>query len=162
MQAIRTNCLSELVKLDVARKSYFVELEARIFEISGKPQTTQQSFAYYRKYIQLIYNLKRWKDYLISNFSPSELIFLDSEQLNPNVKKEMDESKVQNEKYKRIQNLQLGPEQEEEEDGSLRCPKCKNAKNISVMPRQIRSADEPMSLFITCNNKVCRHRWRIG
>lgn len=40
-----------------------------------------------------------------------------------------------------------------------KCSRCKKRETI-YQELQLRSADEPMSLFITCLN--CGHRWRIG
>lgn len=40
-----------------------------------------------------------------------------------------------------------------------KCGKCKKRETI-YQELQLRSADEPMSLFITCLN--CGHRWRMG
>jgi len=39
----------------------------------------------------------------------------------------------------------------------FQCPKCKERKT-SYTQRQTRSADEPMTIFLTC--LCCRHRWR--
>jgi DNA-directed RNA polymerase subunit M/transcription elongation factor TFIIS len=41
---------------------------------------------------------------------------------------------------------------------SFKCSKCRERKCI-YQELQLRSADEPMTLFITCLN--CGHRWRI-
>jgi DNA-directed RNA polymerase subunit M/transcription elongation factor TFIIS len=40
-----------------------------------------------------------------------------------------------------------------------KCGKCKKRETV-YQELQLRSADEPMSLFITCLN--CGHRWRLG
>jgi DNA-directed RNA polymerase subunit M/transcription elongation factor TFIIS len=40
-----------------------------------------------------------------------------------------------------------------------KCSRCKKRETI-YQELQLRSADEPMSLFITCLN--CGHRWRMG
>jgi DNA-directed RNA polymerase subunit M/transcription elongation factor TFIIS len=40
-----------------------------------------------------------------------------------------------------------------------KCGKCKKRETV-YQELQLRSADEPMSLFITCLN--CGHRWRMG
>jgi transcription elongation factor S-II len=39
----------------------------------------------------------------------------------------------------------------------FQCPKCK-ARKANYYQRQTRSADEPMTIFLTC--LMCRHRWR--
>ena len=45
-----------------------------------------------------------------------------------------------------------------ESSGLFKCPKCKFRKT-TYYSMQTRSADEPMTNFITCLN--CNHRWKI-
>lgn len=42
------------------------------------------------------------------------------------------------------------------EDTQYRCRKCGSRVNVS--PEQTRSADEGMTVFVTCRNTTCRHR----
>ena len=46
-------------------------------------------------------------------------------------------------------------------DGMYTCPKCKSNKTF-FYSRQTRSADEPMTTFITCANNDCQYRWKIN
>ena len=48
--------------------------------------------------------------------------------------------------------------QEENYNGILKCGKCKSLKT-SYFQLQTRSADEPMTTFVTC--KGCGHRWKF-
>ncbi|KAG0166205.1 DNA-directed RNA polymerase III subunit RPC10 [Apophysomyces sp. BC1034] len=41
------------------------------------------------------------------------------------------------------------------------CPKCEHEKAY-FMQIQIRSADEPSSIFYKCCNETCQHQWREG
>mmetsp|Transcript_17406 Transcript_17406/g.28596 ORF Transcript_17406/g.28596 Transcript_17406/m.28596 type:complete len:110 (-) Transcript_17406:785-1114(-) len=41
------------------------------------------------------------------------------------------------------------------------CPQCSNT-HAYFMQLQIRSADEPATLFFKCTNNDCQHRWREG
>jgi len=41
------------------------------------------------------------------------------------------------------------------------CPKCQHS-HAYFMQIQIRSADEPMTMFFKCCNPTCNHRWREG
>ena len=41
-----------------------------------------------------------------------------------------------------------------------RCPKCHGNENVSYYEKQVRSADQPMSIFLECND--CVIKWRIG
>lgn len=43
----------------------------------------------------------------------------------------------------------------------FRCGKCKQ-RHTSYYELQIRSADEPATIFITCLNPKCKNQWRIG
>jgi len=47
------------------------------------------------------------------------------------------------------------------EDGIFTCPKCKGNRTHHYS-RQVRSADEPATVFITCANKNCQYRWKEG
>ncbi|KAI7879499.1 hypothetical protein K492DRAFT_230939 [Lichtheimia hyalospora FSU 10163] len=43
----------------------------------------------------------------------------------------------------------------------ITCPKCEHERAF-FMQIQIRSADEPMSIFYKCCNDACQHQWREG
>ncbi|KAG2188105.1 hypothetical protein INT44_000856 [Umbelopsis vinacea] len=43
----------------------------------------------------------------------------------------------------------------------VECPKCGNGRAY-FMQIQIRSADEPMSIFYKCTNDKCQNQWREG
>ena len=168
---IRTKCYEQLTALNPEKSRYFKELEARIFSISGQPANFQQMItAYYRKYAQLYFNLKLFCDELTSRYKPSELVFLSEVDLNRNVKAERDHNIEQNRVYKKIlaQGIDLEDgEEDDADDGAddgagnkCRNPECKNTKKFIIIPRQLRSGDEPMSLFFTCSK--CAFQWRVG
>jgi DNA-directed RNA polymerase subunit M/transcription elongation factor TFIIS len=173
---IRTKCYEQLNALNPEKSRYFKELEARIFNISGQPANFQQMItAYYRKYTQLYFNLKLFCDELTNRYKPSELVFLSEVDLNKNVKAEREHNIEQNRLYKKIlaQGIDLEEgeegeegEQDDAEDGAggaenkCRNPECKNTKKFIIIPRQLRSGDEPMSLFFTCSK--CAFQWRVG
>jgi DNA-directed RNA polymerase subunit M/transcription elongation factor TFIIS len=48
---------------------------------------------------------------------------------------------------------------EQEHDGFFTCGKCKS-KKTTYRQAQTRSADEPMTTFVTCLN--CNHRWKFS
>lgn len=163
VENIRKECLKQFNKLSPSHTPYFTELEGRMYDWAGKPPTSLQiTGLYYRKYIQLYYNLRQYCSYLTDRYTPSELICLGEMQLNPRVKQERDHNEEQNRLYKQI--LAKGIEDEdddEEDDGSgNRCGKCKNTKGISLVLRQLRSGDEPSSAFFTCGR--CGFAWRVG
>uniref|UniRef100_A0A6C0KEG2 TFIIS-type domain-containing protein n=1 Tax=viral metagenome TaxID=1070528 RepID=A0A6C0KEG2_9ZZZZ len=49
---------------------------------------------------------------------------------------------------------------ETQADGMYACPKCK-CKKTDYVERQTRSADEPMTVFLTCLRPSCGKRWRM-
>jgi transcription elongation factor S-II len=53
--------------------------------------------------------------------------------------------------------INMNPEQEH--DGFFKCGKCKS-KKTTYTQAQTRSADEPMTTFVTCLN--CNHRWKFS
>jgi transcription elongation factor S-II len=53
--------------------------------------------------------------------------------------------------------INMNPEQEH--DGFFTCGKCKS-KKTTYTQAQTRSADEPMTTFVTCLN--CEHRWKFS
>jgi len=46
-------------------------------------------------------------------------------------------------------------------EGLFTCPKCQ-CKQTHHYAVQLRSADEPMTVFIHCLNKFCKYKWRKG
>lgn len=42
----------------------------------------------------------------------------------------------------------------------FKCPRCKTRK-CTYTEVQTRSADEPMTIFVTCVNAGCKHQWRM-
>lgn len=161
--AVRSLCLEQLVQISPQQRHYFVELEGRLFDWAGKPQTYMQMLTlYYRKYIQLCYNLNIYATTLIPAYTPSELLCLDETKLNVKVKEEREKQEEHHKQYKQILSGDSGDADEKDEpnEHGIKCKKCGNQKNISILLRQLRSADEPMSQFITCNK--CGFNWRIG
>jgi transcription elongation factor S-II len=53
--------------------------------------------------------------------------------------------------------ININPEQEH--DGFFKCAKCKS-KKTTYTQAQTRSADEPMTTFVTCLN--CENRWKFS
>ena len=97
----------------------------------------------YIKNINLIHRL------FYGEFQPQELVYFNSEKIFP-------------EKYRELmkqyeESLPKYAEKTEDEDGAFRCGKCKSMKT-SYYQMQTRSADEPMTTFVTCKN--CGARWK--
>ena len=173
---IRHQCLQNLCKINPEKSVYFQELEGRLFNICGQPSSLQHIMTmYYRKYIQLYYNLKLFCNELTQKYKPSELVYLSETELNPIVKAEREHNIEQHRLYKKILAQGVENDDDDDDDGdgddgdknnksgeiiTNRCGKCKNTKHLTIIPRQLRGGDEPMSLLITCN--MCGNNWRIG
>ena len=157
----RKACVETLVGLNLANPAYCYELESRLYDLTGRPQTFSQFTGYFRKYVQLVYNLQLPSGQeLFRMYTPAQLLFLESEDLNSKVKQERQESELQQKRYKDVEHAAEDAADAKDEEGAIQCPKCKSSKKITIVPRQLRSADEPCSLILTCNN--CGKGWRIG
>lgn len=85
---------------------------------------------------------------------PQHLGSMSMEQLYP----EREAQRVQ--RFKEMQQFRILQEESAENcaDGMYQCGKCHKRKTIFT-EMQTRSADEPMTVFLTC--LVCHHRWRM-
>jgi len=85
--------------------------------------------------------INRIKTDLIDTIDPKTIALLSPQELNPSF-------------Y--AHNKELSPE--DVEDGLFECKKC-FSKKTTYYSLQTRSADEPMTNFITC--VVCKNRWKM-
>ena len=96
-----------------------------------------------------IKNMRLLERYVSNEFDASELARMDRESLFPEIwKKLLDEKQKSKFKYKK------------DTDGAtnkFKCSRCKK-RVCSYFELQTRSADEPMTVFVTCLN--CGKRWR--
>lgn len=81
-------------------------------------------------------------------FSPENIAKMTHQELYPEFWKEQ-KDKVMS---------KLPTKEEQEHDGFFKCGKCKT-KKTTYTQAQTRSADEPMTTFVTCLN--CNHRWKF-
>lgn len=90
---------------------------------------------------------------LSGEIGPEHLVIMRSEELASNALKAQQESIRQ-------QNLHnaKGAEAQEAETDAFQCGKCK-AKKTRYYQMQTRSADEPMTTFVTCVN--CNNKWKF-
>ena len=63
-----------------------------------------------------------------------------------------------NDKWNMQKNTYDDDKKDIESSGLFKCPRCKH-KKTTYYSVQTRSADEPMTNFITCLN--CQHRWKV-
>jgi DNA-directed RNA polymerase subunit M/transcription elongation factor TFIIS len=87
---------------------------------------------------------------LENEFAANELAYMKPENMFPEVWKNVIDLKMLRDQY---------CEKPEAMTDQYRCGRCKKRECV-YQEIQLRSADEPMSLFITCLN--CGNRWRMG
>ena len=148
--------------------NYFKELERNIFNYSIKKCISinvvptwdiYQKYIYINKAKSLYSNLKpgnylnnerlliRLKNY---EFTPLELINMNCQELYPELWKELIDEKYKKDKI-------LYETKKEAMTDQFKCSKCKS-RETCYYELQTRSADEPMTIFITCLN--CGNRWK--
>lgn len=124
---------------------------------------TLQNTDYNAKMLQLAWSLKSNAE-LIQKFAPDVLVLLDDQSLAPSEVNEW--WKRHNDQLQRQRQL-LSEEAKFEEteqqqstsaNGVLTCNRC-HSRSIAVQQQQIRSADEGMTVFCTCNK--CGMRWKM-
>ena len=87
-------------------------------------------------------------------FEPNELINMSNQMLYPDLWKQILFNNLQRDERRE----KLTKEEHQEGTDMFKCGKCKK-KNCTYYQMQTRSADEPMTSFITCLN--CSNRWKI-
>jgi len=85
-----------------------------------------------------------------SEFMPHELPFMEPENVFPEKWKDLLDEKLKHDV--------VFEEKPEAMTNQFKCGKCKK-RDCIYREKQVRSADEPMTLFITCLN--CGNRWRM-
>lgn len=117
-------------------------------EIITNWQNPKFSEIYVHKVHSMIINIKK-NPSLIKLYHYEDLVNLPSDKLNPNLWKDLIERKKQQEI--------LRSKKPTPNTTDYICSKCKSNECI-YQETQSRSADEPMTLIITCCN--CRHTWK--
>lgn len=96
---------------------------------------------------------KRLMDRLVEGeFAPHEIAAMKSNSLFPERWKDIMDMKLRRDEH-------VYQEKPAAMTAEFRCSKCRKRECI-YQELQLRSCDEPVSLFITCLN--CGHRWRMG
>jgi DNA-directed RNA polymerase subunit M/transcription elongation factor TFIIS len=107
---------------------------------------------YISKFKTLLFNLKT--DYVqqLVKQEPSKIAFMTHQDFNPEIWKPFIEKQTKIEEFMLTNKLTANTD-------SFKCSKCES-RNCNYYQLQIRSADEPMTSFITCIN--CEHHWRVN
>ena len=116
--------------------------------------------SYKRKYISIISNIKNEKTQIVDRIHKGVLKTKDIASYPPDVlfpsgpwAKAIEEQKINDLKK------ELAKDQEKEYKGMFKCEKCKSNKT-TFYQMQTRSADEPMTTFVTCMN--CGKKWKFS
>jgi DNA-directed RNA polymerase subunit M/transcription elongation factor TFIIS len=81
------------------------------------------------------------------HIDPYSLVKLTREELNPDIWASLRSKNLEKKVFKQVVS----------DDGMFKCGKCKSMKTVYYQ-LQTRSADEPMTTFVTCTN--CEARWK--
>lgn len=136
-----------------------IDLAVQIEQEVHKTFHFQTTNLFQAKLRSIVFNLgdKRNPDFgkkvLLRIYTPEQLATMDSKDMA---------SKAKNEERKELKNLSIElsktPKNVQVETGLFRCKRCKQNK-CTYYEMQTRSADEPMTVFVTCT--VCDNRWRF-
>lgn len=133
----------------------------RVIKQTGDQPSWENPFfmmKYKNKFLNIQFNLKdptnNLKDRLTSGKLPvTEVVSMGPIDLNPTGPYAVTKEKL---RIEDLHKLALNSEDDSYE-GMFKCGKCKS-KKTSYYQLQTRSADEPMTTFITCKN--CGNRWK--
>lgn len=153
--------LKTLVKKD---HQYAFLLEYEIFkyacDISNAGIHDDHGENYRKRACAMIRNFELNGEFLYTNFEPTVVIHLSNfvlrynthrEKMNIDIKQDFDtERKILEDGMFHVDQLQEG--------GLLKCSKCKS-RQVKTELRQLRSADEGMTVFATCMN--CNKKWTM-
>lgn len=159
----RKNIQENLKKLGVSEKDS-INIEKGIFNSSindaneknivKKWENIQFCRIYIDKLRSIFWNLKNNKNILIrvenKEIKPHMIGYMNHQELNPEKWKILIDEKKERDKYKYSPKIVGNTDQ-------FICRKCKS-NNCSYYQLQTRSADEPMTTFVTCLN--CGSRWK--
>ena len=142
-KAIFNFTINEAKEKKIVRKwdnKYFVQIYTNRFR-SIYNNINPKSTTYNKRLLQ---NLKKKK------LKPQKLAFMTHQEMNPKIWKELVEAKIKRDKN--LTQIDMSAATDE-----FKCYKCQK-RVCTYYQLQTRSADEPMTTFITCLN--CGNRWK--
>ena len=149
---------------DINNSDAKIELKKKIIEIENKLyETFKGETAYLNRVLEINYNLKdekndEFRDKIINGIiTPEDLCTMSGTEMMSKKKQELIEKEIEKKAEEARSNWTEKHGQITE--GVYRCRNCGCKKTIQH-EQQTRSADEPMTLFITCLN--CKNTWRGG
>ncbi|GAV67782.1 TFIIS_C domain-containing protein/TFIIS_M domain-containing protein, partial [Cephalotus follicularis] len=131
-----------------------VSVESAMFEKWGRSNGVHKI-----KYRSTLFNMKDPKNpdfrrkVLLGHFQPSKVVTLSAEEMAS------DERQLQNEEIKKkaLFDCEIGQQATETTD-QFKCGRC-GQRRTTYYQMQTRSADEPMTTYVTCVN--CNHHWKF-
>ena len=158
----RNNTRKNLLKyLEMSLKDKDDEAEIKNLKIKIVEITLKGEAPYLNRVLEIIHNLKdekneEFRENIINGkIKPEELCTMNSvDMLSKNKQKE-----IEKEKEKKVDEVRTDWQEKHGQvtEGVYKCRVCGGRKTIQH-EQQTRSADEPMTLFITCLN--CKNTWR--
>ena len=109
----------------------------------------------YTNHLRSIYNNLKDNSYILNQISigdlkPHTVAFMTHQEMRPDIWESMIQAKIKRDKHKFDTNVEAATD-------VFKCRRCKSNKT-TYYQQQIRSADEPMTTFITCLD--CGNRWK--
>lgn len=163
-KSFRENIVNELVKITSSAKNVCINIEKGLFNYSIKEASYRNTVKkwdnpyfvriYSDRLRTIHYNLTRTenlKNLLNSQtIKPHEIAFLTHQEMDPNRWRDMVDMKRKRDKnkYESRQNV----------TSEFTCFKCKST-DCTYYQMQTRSADEPMTTYVTCMS--CANRWKF-
>jgi transcription elongation factor S-II len=135
--------------------------EARAKGVERSWESVNFKWLYKKNYIKVYSNIHLNKNatFVLGNlkygiWEPSKIVTMTAQELYPELWKDIIEKK----KAKENIALENAKKENQEQSGLFHCGKCKQNKT-TYYQMQTRSADEPMTTFVTCLN--CQNRWKF-
>lgn len=163
-EVFRNNVTHKLNNI-IENNKYSLNLEKAIFNFTineckqkdVKPKkwdNIQFSQIYIDQFRTIYWNLKNNNDIIVkiknNILKPHEFAFMTHQEINPQRWSSVIQKKIKKDKAKYEDNLEAATD-------TFTCNKCKQ-KKCTYYQMQTRSADEPMTTFVTCLN--CGARWK--
>jgi len=153
-----TKSFPEIIEKSIYNKT-IKEAKLKLIERSWDSNNFKTLYKY--GYLKVINNIKINKnsDFVLNQikygyFEPNEIVNMTCQDLYPNLWKE-----ILLKNLKKSERMERTTKEENQEGTDMfRCAKCKK-RNCTYYQMQTRSADEPMTSFITC--LCCGNRWKI-
>lgn len=149
--------------MSIGEKYTFSFITQKCVEIEEQLSSKYKGDSYLNRVLELVHNLKDKENeelrekILEEKIKPEELILMDTKSLaNKKVKEKIEQKTKEN--FEEMQNDWLKNHSQASE-GIYTCKRCGGKKTIQT-EMQTRSADEPMTIFVSC--LTCGNSWKFS